>query len=306
LALAAAMLLTSCGAAPSGPSGKVYHSGDASAPTLHVGGADIIVTFPSAPVKASREALIEYLKSAAEAVTLYYAKFPVPRLSIDLSAKGGARVGGAEFDGNHIELEIGRDATDAFVAHDWVATHEMFHLAFPSLDDRYNWMNEGLSDYLEPIARAQAGTLTPDEVWRGFVEGMPQGQPEWGDRGLDNTHTWGRTYWGGCLYWLMADVRIREQTHGRKTVADALRAILAAGGDGGKTWELSRVFDVGDGATGTHVLRDLHAELGPKSVAVDLDALWKRLGISVGPDHVTFDANAPLAGFREAMTAREK
>jgi predicted metalloprotease with PDZ domain len=116
---------------------------------------------------------------------------------------------------------------------DWIMTHEMFHLAFPTLDDRYLWMMEGLSDYLEPVARARAGQLTPQEVWREFVEGLPQGLPAAGDRGLDNTHTRERIYWGGNLYWLLADVQIREKTNNRHSVDDAIRAILDAGGNGG-------------------------------------------------------------------------
>ena len=50
------------------------------------------------------------------------------------------------------------------------------------------------------------------------------------DRGLDRTRTWGRTYWGGALFCLMADVEIRKQTGNRVGLQDALRTILSAGG----------------------------------------------------------------------------
>ena len=56
---------------------------------------------------------------------------------------------------------------------------------------------KGLATYVESIARAQAGELGVEQVWAGFVKGMPNGLPQSGDRGLDHTHTWGRTYWGG-------------------------------------------------------------------------------------------------------------
>ncbi len=42
------------------------------------------------------------------------------------------------------------------------------------------------------MARARAGLLKPQRVWGDLVEGLPQGQPEAGDQGLDHTHTWGR------------------------------------------------------------------------------------------------------------------
>jgi predicted metalloprotease with PDZ domain len=182
-------------------------------------------------------------------------------------------------------------------------THEMFHLAFPTLDRRYLWMMEGLSDYLEPIARARAGQMTPEDVWREFVEGLPQGLPGWGDRGLDFTHTRERIYWGGNLYWLLADIRIRVKTNNRRSVDDAIRAILAAGGNGGVDWSLDRVLDAGGKATGTTVLRDLYGELGTKPGNTDLDALWAKLGVNYNSGAVTFNDAAPWARFRLAITA---
>ena len=68
-------------------------------------------------------------------------------------------------------------------------------------------MEEGMATYIEPIARAQIGRMTPERVWGDFVRDMPQGLPQAGDQGLDGTPTWGRTYWGGAIFWLLADVR---------------------------------------------------------------------------------------------------
>src|SRR5205085_2418134 len=108
---------------------------------------------------------------------------------------------------------------------DWRMTHEIIHLAFPNMADEHRWIEEGISTYVEPVARAQAGQLPPEAVWKEFARDMPQGQPDSGDQGLDNTHTWGRTYWGGALFCLAADVQIREKTSNRKGLRDALRAI---------------------------------------------------------------------------------
>lgn len=81
---------------------------------------------------------------------------------------------------------------------DWVVAHELVHLGFPSVDESHHWMEEGLATYVEPIARARAGQLLAAKVWSDLVEGLPQGLPAPGDRGLDHTPTWGRTYWGGA------------------------------------------------------------------------------------------------------------
>jgi predicted metalloprotease with PDZ domain len=133
---------------------------------------------------------------------------------------------------------------------------------------------------------------------------LPRGLPEAGDRGLDRTHTHGRIYWGGCLYWFLADIEIRKRTDGRKSLDDAIRAILDDGGDGSADWPIDRVIATGDRATGTTVLKELHDRMGDKPDKPDLDALWRDLGVVYRQGKVTFDDKAPLAAIREAMTKR--
>jgi hypothetical protein len=36
-------------------------------------------------------------------------------------------------------------------------------------------IEEGIATYVEPIARAQIGDLTPKTAWAGMFEGMPEG-----------------------------------------------------------------------------------------------------------------------------------
>ena len=115
-------------------------------------------------------------------------------------------------------------------------------------------MEEGLATYVEPIARAQAGELSVHKVWGDLVRGLPQGLPRDGDRGLDHTPTWGRTYWGGALFYLLADVEIRRRTDNRRGLQDALRAIVAAGGNIARYWPVEKVLAAGDKGTGTQVL----------------------------------------------------
>jgi predicted metalloprotease with PDZ domain len=183
-------------------------------------------------------------------------------------------------------------------------THEMFHVAFPTLKERYLWMMEGLSDYLEPVARARVGQLTARHVWREFVEGLPQGLPKANDHGLDNSGNRERIYWGGNLFWLLADVQIRVRTDNRHSVDDAIRAILNAGGNGDADWSIERVIRVGDKATGTTVLKELYAELGTERGDIHLDSLWQALGVIYRHGGVRFDDSAPWAAFRASITAR--
>jgi predicted metalloprotease with PDZ domain len=166
------------------------------------------------------------------------------------------------------------------------------------------WLEEGLATYVEPLARARAGLLSDERVWRSFLRGMPNGLPRAGDRGLDHTPTWGRRYWGGAIFCLLADLEIRRRTDNRRSLDDAVRGIVAAGGNIAVRWPLARALAEGDRATGVPVLTELHAKMGAAPVPVDLEGLWKRLGVSLRGRSVAFDDTAPLAAVRRAMTSR--
>ena len=198
---------------------------------------------------------------------------------------------------------VGRNATAADLKRDWVMVHEMVHLAMAELDYRHNWLAEGLATYIEPIARARVGDLTEVYIWADFMRGMPRGLPEEGDRGFDFTSTWGRTYWGGALYCLLADLDIRRRTENRFGLQHAVRAILAAGNMETAS-PLEPLLALGDKAVGVPVLSELYENMKDRPAPVDLDALWQRLGVRAAGSSVVFDENAPEAALRRAITLR--
>jgi hypothetical protein len=276
---------------------------------VHVGNANFTVTVPDHELKASDADLTTYIQHGATAVISYFGRFPMDHVNINIRSVGGDRVRFGRttpVNGGTITMMIGRDATAATLNDDWTLTHEMTHLAFPATkeDDR-EWIAEGMATYIEPIARAQVGYLTPEYVWNEFYEDMPKGEPRSGDEGLDNTDTWGRTYWGGALFCLMADVEIRRATGNKKGLQDAFRAIMNDKGTIEYEWPIQMIFEEGDKATGTHVLQDLYASWKDKPVNVDLDKLWGELGVRKSGNSVTFDNKAPLANARQAITAAE-
>lgn len=104
------------------------------------------------------------------------------------------------------------------------------------------------------------------------------------------------------MYFLLADVEIRERTGNQKGLEHALRGIVAAGGTIGADWDIDRVIAAGDGATGVPVLREVYDRMKDRPAPVDLDVLWKRLGVEMHDGKVTFDDSAPLAAVRRAIT----
>ena len=198
-----------------------------------------------------------------------------------------------------LQTAPGTDLDDP--AFDWQAAHEMVHLAVPEMSRAQIWLTEGLATYIEPLARSMTGELRPESVWRDLVRGLPQGLPGPGDRGLDRTHTWGRTYWGGALFAFLADLEIRKATNGQRSLAMALQGVLREGGDARVFWPVERFVSTCDRALGKPILTDLYHRMADRPVDVDLNALWRELGVSVSNGRVTFDDRAPLAAIRRRM-----
>jgi hypothetical protein len=271
-----------------------------------VGNSKIDLTFTSPPSESLRTAVLDWVSAAARAVTTYYGQFPVQHVNIqvDLHDGHGAESGHAFGSSNdaRITVSVGRSSTASDLAREWVMTHEMVHLAFPGMARRHHWIEEGLATYVEPIARASDGELSPEKVWGDMVQGMPQGLPQPGDQGLDITRTWANTYWGGARFCLLADIEIRKRTGNKQGLEDALRAILKQGGTIEADWDLSRALEIGDQATGVPVLRELYNKMSTTPQPTDLDKLWKGLGIANSEGHIVFDNTAPLAAIRKAIT----
>jgi len=311
--LAGVAMLVAAGAAqlPTGePHGPPWRLPVASSQTFSIAGSTLQVDFAPGSLDLPSPQILQWVERAATAVATYYGRFPVPRDRV-LVVPGPDRSGvfhGTTWGGvggfpAFTRIGVGQHSTVADLAEDWMMTHELVHGAFPSQDDDHHWIEEGLAVYIEPVARVQAGFLTPEKIWADMARDMPKGNPEPGDQGLDRTPTWGRTYWGGAQFCLLADVTIREQTHNRKGLQDALRAIVNAGGTIDQNWPIQKAFAVGDAATGTRVLEDQYTRMADAPVTIDLNALWKKLGvIRTGDDRVRFDDSAPDAAIRAAIT----
>jgi hypothetical protein len=271
---------------------------------IELPGAGIQVAFAPGEFELPRSRIVSWIRSCAETVSLYYGRFPVPLARLLIVPYDGGGVGGGNafgYGGAAIRLRLGRYTNEYQLDRDWVLVHEMVHLAFPSVPSRHHWIEEGLATYVEGVARVQAGRMSADDLWAGLVDGMPKGLPQDGDRGLDHTPTWGRTYWGGAMFCLLADVEIRDRTDNRKGLQDALRAILAAGGNMEIRWPIARAFETGDAATGVPVLMSLYRSMKDDPTHVDLQGLWHRLGVAARGRAVVFRDDAPLAAIRRRI-----
>lgn len=275
---------------------------------LDVGGGRIDVGFASGGFDAESDAIRRWITDAAQSVAGYFGRFPVSRAVIEVSFEAGRSgvFGGVTHGGipANTRITIGEHARPEELRDDWTMTHEMTHMAFPNVPRKHHWIEEGIATYVEPVARAQAGLLAVEQVWQSMLRDMPKGLPAQGGRGLDQTHSWASTYWGGALFCLLADVQFRERTGNQRGLQHALRGILKAGGNIEVEWPLVRTLKIGDDSVGVPVLMELYDRMKNTPVSTDLPSLWKRLGVSATGQGVAFFPGAELAAIRAAITTK--
>jgi hypothetical protein len=273
---------------------------------LEVGGAPITVAVAPVHFAMADEDILRWVTEATRAVAAYYRRFPVPQLLVLVVPDAGQHLSGFTLGegGASILLRLGRSLSVERARAHWVLTHELMHLGFPSLRRNHLWLEEGMAVFGEPIVRVRAGMMDEGELWSEWLEQGPLGLPRPGEGGLESTHTWARTYWGGALFWLLLDVTLRERTHNARSADDVLRALVAEGGNITRRWEVEDVRRVADGAAGSPVFSELFHSLAEAPGAPDLDALFGRLGVSLHSGALVYDDSAPLADVRRAMAGR--
>jgi hypothetical protein len=276
--------------------------GAAAADSLEIGGSRLLLRIDDTLAPATRAAVLGWIETAARAVAGYFGRFPLPEveLAVDAAAGPGVRHGGTQPGAPpRLRVAIGRDTTAAQFRDDWVLVHEMVHLAVPRVARAHNWLHEGIATYVEGVARARAGLLPARRLWIDLSHQLPQGLPRPGEGGLDDTPTWARTYWGGALFCLLADVRLRERSGLRAGLQQALQGVLAAGGSYAVAWPIARLLAAADAAVGQPTLAEQYAQMKDEPYPVDLPALWRALGVA----DTRLLEDAPLAALRRAITA---
>ena len=202
-----------------------------------------------------------------------------------------------------MRVRIGQRTGAAAFREDWVLVHELVHLSVPRLPRAHSWLHEGLATYVETVSRSRAGITPATQLWGELARGMPNGLPDTGDRGLDHTRSWGRTYWGGAIFCLIADVRLLRASAGRAGLQQALQGVQAAGGHYGQDWSAAQFLSTADAAVGQTVLTDLYRDMKDAPMPVDLEGLWRELGVSTAAGGVQLLDAAPGAAIRRAIEA---
>lgn len=267
---------------------------------VEVSGASLEVQFAPGLAAPLRESTVAWIERSATAVAAYFGHFPVPQVEVLIVPVAGHGVQrGVAFaePSPLIRIRLGRESTPAHFVDEGMLVHEMVHLAIPRVPRSQQWLHEGLATYVEALSRGHAGWVSAATVWQAWRRHMPQGLPQAGDHGLDHTPTWGRTYWGGALFALLADIGIRRHGVPGRGLQQALQGVLDAGGDYRVAWPLRQVLRVADAAVEQTTLTDLYEQMKDHAVPTDLMALWRELGVA----DTGLRDDAPLAALRRAI-----
>ena len=280
--------------------------------TAPVDGSELTTVLLDGKLTMSEADAGQWIDDAAGAVAMLYGRFPVRRATIFLAPVPGAaepvfgRV--LSLGGSSVLVLTGEDSDGKRLHDDWILVHELIHLGFPTFQNEGRWLDEGMATYFEPVLRTRMGWRDKADLWRGLAREMPRGLAGKGEPlALEQRTTLDGIYWGGALFVMMADVRIREATLGKRSFDDVLRGVLEKGGDGEHVWSVEETMRVGDELTGTHVLTEMYERYALKGEAVDLEAELHALGIDrTGKgDEVTLHEDRPRSSIRRQIVSRD-
>lgn len=265
-----------------------------------VANATLEVQFAPGLKSSAHNLALAWVRRSGLAIAGYFGRFPLPHVELLIEPVPGRGVqAGASYaePSPLLKIRLGRESTAEHFTEDWILVHEMVHLAIPQVPPAQQWLHEGIATYVGALAQGRAGWLRASDVWHAWMRQMPRGQPQSGDLGLDHTPTWGRTYWGGALFALLADVQMRQHGSTSRGLQQALQGVLDAGGDYRVAWPLGKILATADAAVGQTTLIELYDRMKDRAVSTDLAALWRDLGVTDGP----LRDDAPLAAVRRAI-----
>ena len=115
---------------------------------------------------------------------------------------------------------------------DWTAYHEFSHLFIPYPSADALWFSEGLASFYQNVLQYRAGLLDEREAWQKLRNGFQRGREDDAHDGttladvstsMIERRAFMRTYWSGALYFLEADIALRERSAGRLSLDAVLR-----------------------------------------------------------------------------------
>jgi hypothetical protein len=258
-----------------------------------------------------------WITDSAKMVTGMYGRFPFSQVQVMVvpNAKGNeptpwAFVVRGGIPAIHFVINQRRPIDEFY--DDWTAAHEFSHLFLPFVNYRDAWLSEGVATYYQNVLRARSGRISAQDAWWNLHAGFERGQADTNKLTLSEAtqgmHRWGhymRVYWSGTAIMLLADLRLRQESDGLKSLDTALDALNTCCSRAPREWTAAELFARLDDITQTRVFSGLLEEHADSNRFPDLSVAYRDLGIVPLGEDIDLSTDAPLAHVRDAIMSGE-
>ncbi|MCC7540007.1 MAG: hypothetical protein IT379_27560 [Deltaproteobacteria bacterium] len=284
---------------------------------IDVPGATLEVARLDGPSALSAEGLRRWIRAAGTAEASLYGRFPVSRAQIVVLPTGASDGNGpvpfgivGRGGGASIALLLAADATDDEVATDWVAVHEMTHLAMPYVRREDAWLSEGVATYYQEVLRARADMRAPLEAWHALDEGFRRGASDGTGRALASesesvfrTGAFDRVYWGGAAFALAADVELRSRSGRQESLDTVLERLSRCCLSPTREWTGPELLAKMDELAGHDVFRRLARRTLRSTSFPRVTATYDLLRLRRTDDGIDLVEGSAVSSIRDAIMA---
>jgi hypothetical protein len=278
---------------------------------VHHAGVHLEAVVLNAPFALDDEGVERWLMRAIDVSSMLDGRFPTERAQIIIIPAGPSsdpvQFGAVARGGSgSVMLFASSEATQQALESDWVLPHELSHLYLPFVMREDAWLPEGLATYYQEVLRARAGVLEERVILQDVVRAMASASRQGTGRSLreesaamHHTYAFRAVYWAGAAFWLLADVALREQSRGERSL-DWILTRLRGSPPRKSVLSADELLAHMDALAGGQTLTKLAAAVLGQPFPEYLPTL-ARLGIQVNGSQVTLDDRAELAALRRAI-----
>jgi len=172
-------------------------------------------------------------------------------------------------------------------------------------------MAEGWVTYYTELVRTRAGHRTELEGWQAVLDGFERGRRT--DAGMTlaktsdamhETRAYQRVYWGGAAIAMLADVELRLESKGTRSLDDAMRELRRCCGDADHQWKAEALLEHLDAWYGRPLFTATASAVLHRSDFPDVEAVLARIGVTQDRDgKARLDDEHPAADIRRAIMA---
>lgn len=287
--------------------------GNISKKEIQIAGATFRVAIIGSFTQQQIATCMEWLHEAARSVGTVTGNFPQQNVQILLVGIGEQRqampwaqvMRGGGISG-HFFIDQNRPLND--FSRDWTPTHELSHMLLPFISSNDRWLSEGLASYYQNVLRARDGRLSERAAWQKLHEGFR--------RGVDGTHgqrladmsrnmrengAYMRVYWSGAAIFMLADIKLRQESDGRQSLDSALAMLHECCMSQSKSWRAREMFNKFDDLTGTSIFSELYDRHVLSRNFPDVFESYHDLGIDSSSKKIRLSQDARLAEIRSAI-----